>query len=439
MQIEMEISLEMKNRSKIYQLISAALLLLTSFAAIADKPIDSIVAVVNEDVVLASELRMAMEETMQQLRASRTRIPPKNILQKQVLEHLIMKNLQLSIAKRTRINVDDEQVNQALQSIARNNKISVSQLKQELEREGMDYLQFREGIREKITLDYLRKRYVDQRVHVTEKEIQNYVMNQKSVGESAQEYKTAYILLEIPEAASSEQIEKAKEKADMVMQKIREGADFSEMAVSYSDGGNALDGGVIEARKANQLPTIFADIVPDMQVGDVSGIINSQGGYYIVKLLEITQGKAELVVQTKLRHILIKPSEFLTPNEAKRKLGALRERIINGEDFAELARSNSDDKGTASAGGEMDYMSPGVFVPEFQEQVDKLGVEEISPVFKSRFGFHIGQIIDRREHDDSEQVMRMKAVENIRQRKSQEAMQLWMRRMRDEAFVKIKL
>lgn len=439
MQIEMEISLEMKNRSKIYQLIGAASLLFISFTATAEKPIDSIVAVVNEEVVLASELRMEMEKTMQKLRASRTRIPPKNILQKQVLEHLIMTNLQLGIAKRTRINVDDAQVNQALQSIARNNKISVSQLKQELEREGMDYLQFREGIREQITLDYLRKRYVDQRVHVTEKEIKNYVTNQKNVGESSKEYKTAYVLLEIPEAASSEQIKQAKEKADMVMQKIREGADFSEMAVSYSDGGNALNGGVIEARKANQLPTMFAEIVPDMQVDEVSGIIKSQGGYYIVKLLDITQGKAELVVQTKLSHILIKPTEFLTPNNVQQKLGQIRERIINGEDFAQLARATSDDKGTASSGGEMDYMSPGVFVPEFQEEVDKLAINEISSVFKTRFGFHIAKILDRREHDDSEQVMRMKAVENIRQRKSQEAMQLWMRRLRDEAFVKIKI
>ncbi len=439
MQIEMEASLKMKIRSKICQLVSAASLLLVSFAATAEKPIDSIVAVVNEDVVLASELRMEMEKTIQQLRASRTRIPPKNILQKQVLEHLIMKNLQLGIAKRTRINVDDAQVNQALQTIAKNNKISVSQLKQELENQGMDYLQFREGIREQMTLDYLRKRYVDQQVHVTEKEIKNYVANQKSTEVSAQEYKTAYILIEIPEAASSEQIDKSKKKADMVMQRLRDGADFSEMAVSYSDGGNALEGGVIEARKANQLPTIFAKIVPYMQVGDVSGIINSQGGYYIIKLIDITQGKAELVVQTKLRHILVAPSEFMTPNEAQQKLGQIRERIVNGEDFAQLARSNSDDKGTASVGGEMDYMSPGVFVPEFQEEIDKLKGDEISSVFKTRFGFHIAQIIDRREHDDSDQVMRMKAVENIRKRKSQEAMQLWMRRLRDEAFVKIKI
>lgn len=432
---------------KLVQVIAGALMFAGTLSTVlisqpvvaADKPIDSIVAVVNDGVILASELRAEMEKTIQNLRNSRTRIPPRNILQSQVLEHLIMKNLQLDVARRTRVNIDDQQVNQAVQHIAQKNGLSISQLKNEIEQQGVDYLEFRQGIKEQMTLDVLRRRYVDQRVHVTEKEIANYVANQKSIGENAQEYKTAYILIEIPEAASSEQIEKAREKADMVMQKLREGADFTEMAVSYSDGGNALAGGVLEARKANQLPTMFAELVPDMKAGEYSGIIKSNGGYYIVKLLEVTQGAAEMVVQTKLRHILIKTTEFLNANQAQQKLEQIRERIVNGEDFAQLARSNSDDKGTASAGGEMDYMSPGVFVPEFQEEVDKLRVDEVSQVFKTRFGFHIAQILDRREHDDSEQVMRMKAMENIRKRKSQEAMQLWMRRIRDEAFVKIKI
>ncbi len=404
-----------------------------------NKPIDSIVAVVNDDVILASDLHSEMETTIQKLRASRTKIPPKSILQNQVLERLIMKTLQLDIAKRTRVKVDDQQLNQALQHIAQNNGISVSQLKQEVVRQGVDYLKFREGIREQMILDVLRRRYVDQRVHVTEKEILNYLANQKSIGQNSKEYKIAYILIEIPEAASSGQIAKSKEKADMVMQKLRDGADFSEMAVSYSDGGNALEGGVLEPRKANQLPTMFADLVPDMKAGEHSGLIKSNGGYYIIKLVEVTQGKVEMVVQTKVRHILIRPTEFLTSNQVQQKLEVIRERIINGEDFAQIARANSDDKGTASAGGEMDYMSPGVFVPEFQEAVDKLKVNEISTIFKTRFGYHIAQVLDRREHDDSEQVMRMKAVENIRKRKSQETMQLWMRRMRDEAYVKIKI
>ena len=432
---------------KIVKKLSQALLvgasfitvLLSQVAIAGQKPIDSIVAVVNDGVILASELHTEMENTINNLRASRTRIPPKNILQSQVLEHLIMKTLQLDIARRSRINIDDQQLNMAIQNIAQNNKVSVSQLKQELERQGIDYLEFRKGIREQMTLDVLRKKYADRQVHITEKEIANYLANQKSIGQNAQEYSTAFILIEIPEAASSEQIASSKAKADEVMQKLRDGADFSEMAVSYSDAGNALGGGVLEARKANQLPSMFADVVPDLQVGEFSGIIRSNGGYYIVKLLEVTQGKVETVVQTKLRHILLKPSEIMTANQAQQKLGQIRDRILNGEDFAQLARSNSDDKGTASAGGEMDYMSPGVFVPEFQEQVDQLKVNEVSPVFKTRFGFHIAEVLDRREHDDSEQVMRMKAMENIRQRKSQEAMQLWMRRMRDEAFVKIKI
>ena len=432
----------MKTGKALIQIIAgfAMTIGLLSQPAVADeKPIDSIVAVVNDGVILATELHAEMEKTMQKLQASRTRIPPRNILQDQVLEHLIMKTLQLDVAKRSRVNIDDQQLNSAIQGIAQNNNISVTQLKQELERQGIDYLEFRQEIREQMMLDVLRKRYVDQQIHITEKEIANYVANQQSAGQNAQQYKTAFILIEIPEAASSEEIEKSREKADMVMQKLRDGADFSEMAVSYSDGGNALEGGALEARKANQLPSMFADIVPDMQVGEFSGIIKSNGGYYIVKLLDVSQGKAEMVVQTKLRHILIKPSEILTANQARQKLEQIRARIVNGEDFAQLARSNSDDKGTASAGGEMDYMSPGVFVPEFEEQADKLKIDEVSPVFKTRFGFHIAQVLDRREHDDSEQVMRMKAMENIRQRKSQEAMQLWLRRIRDEAFVKIKI
>ncbi len=432
----------MKTGKALIQIIAgfAMTIGLLSQPAVADeKPIDSIVAVVNDGVILATELHAEMEKTMQKLQASRTRIPPRNILQDQVLEHLIIKTLQLDVAKRSRVNIDDQQLNSAIQGIAQNNNISVTQLKQELERQGIDYLEFRQEIREQMMLDVLRKRYVDQQIHVTEKEIANYVANQQSVGQNAQEYKTAFILIEIPEAAASEEIKKSREKAEMVMQKLRDGADFSEMAVSYSDGGNALEGGALEARKANQLPSMFADIVPDMQVGEFSGIIKSNGGYYIVKLLDVSQGKAEMVVQTKLRHILIKPSEILTANQARQKLEQIRARIVNGEDFAQLARSNSDDKGTASAGGEMDYMSPGVFVPEFEEQADKLKIDEVSPVFKTRFGFHIAQVLDRREHDDSEQVMRMKAMENIRQRKSQEAMQLWLRRIRDEAFVKIKI
>ncbi|HSS63526.1 MAG TPA: SIMPL domain-containing protein [Gammaproteobacteria bacterium] len=402
--------------------------------------LDRIVAVVNDDVIVESELQARMRLVKDQLRQGGTALPPEDVLGKQVLERLILERLQIQIAERAGMRVEEETLNKAVEQVARQNNLDVSQFKQILERDGFDFARFREDIRNEILISRLQQRQVQNRITVTDRDIDNYVSTLEKQGTDASAYRLSHILVAVPEAASSEAIADARRQAERVVEQLRNGADFARLAVSQSDGQQALQGGDLGWRNGSELPTIFADVVPEMRKGEISDPIKSSSGFHVVQLADV-RGDAgrHVVVQTRARHILVRPNEVTSDAEAKTRLEQLRVRIENGDDFEELARAHSDDRGSALQGGDLGWVNPGDTVPDFQSVMDTIPAGGLSEPFKTRFGWHLVQVLERREFDDTEKVKRARAADQIRQRKMDEELQNWLRQIRDEAYVELRL
>ncbi len=414
--------------------------------SVAQVKIDSIVAIVNDTVITHSELEDQTRTIRQQLRQQNTPAPDSAVLQKQVLERLITSRLQLQLAASTGIRVDDDTLNRAINRIAEQNKLSLTEFRSMLEKDGFSFDKFREDIRGEITITRLRQRQVDSRITVTDQEVAQFLAVQARQGKSDDEYRVGHILIALPEAASPEKIQAARQKAEKILEKLQAkvgastgGADFKETAIAMSDGQQALEGGDLGWRSAGQLPSLFAAQVPAMKVGDLSGIIRSSGGFHIIKLLDYRGGKRHTSTQTLARHILIRTTELITDDDASIRLEQLAQRIKKGEDFAELARTYSDDKVSAAKGGSLDWVSPGDMVPVFEQAMNELQLTQISAPFRSEFGWHIVQAQERREHDDTEEYTRAQAQEALRSRKIEEESQNWLRRLRDEAYVEYRL
>ncbi|HAD31280.1 MULTISPECIES: peptidylprolyl isomerase [unclassified Methylophaga] len=398
-------------------------------------PLDRIVAVVNNEIVLDSEL-VEMEQTVrQQLRQRNAAIPSSDILRRQVLERLIMQKLQLQRAEMSGIRVADDALNAAVRQIAENNNLTIRQFRDALESDGYDFTEFRETIREEMVISRLRKSEVEDSIVVSEREVDNFLATQNLQGDSEQAFRLLHILVGIPDAPTPEQVQEAEKKLAVIQDLLAEGGDFSEIAAGYSDGQNALEGGELGWRKQAELPTLFASVVPNLAVGEVSDVIRSGSGFHLVKLAEKRSEETHLVKQTKARHILIKTNELVTDEAAEKRLQQLRERILNGEDFAELAKAHSEDTGSAIDGGSLGWTSPGVMVPEFEEVMNGLAEGEMSDVFQSRFGWHLIQVEERREQNMADEFKRNKAREQLKQRKIEEELESWLRAMRDEAYI----
>jgi peptidyl-prolyl cis-trans isomerase SurA len=346
-----------------------------------------------------------------------------------------MQRLQIQEADKVGIRVGDDALNAALKQIADKNQLTLRQFRDVLEKDGYDFSQFRETIRDEMIIARLRKSQVEDRVVVSDREVDNFLATQKIQDGGQVEYDLQHILISLPEAASPEEVQAAQEKLEKVQALLKEGGDFSQVAAGYSDGQNALEGGELGWRKQGELPSLFAEVVPTLAVGEVSQPLRSGSGFHLVRVKDKKSEDVHLVKQTLASHILIKTNELTTDEEAQQRLEKLRERIVNGEDFAELARANSDDTGSAIDGGSLGWVSPGVMVPEFEEKMNSLAVGEMSDVFKSRFGWHLIKVYDRREENMAEEYQRSKAREQIRQRKIDEEMETWLRSMRDEAYV----
>lgn len=423
-------------------LLGLCLVLLTALAlprqaAATAVEIDYIVAVVNEDVITWSELESRLQQVSKQILKRGGQLPDTDRLRRQVLERMIQEQLQLQMAKIAGIRVDDDTVTRVLENIARDNGMSLSQFRATVEREGTPFAKLRENVRKEIIVARLRKSRVEQRITVTDSEVENQLAK---MGAAPTEYHIAQILIATPEAPSPEDLARTRARAQEILQRLRDGADFAQTALAVSDGQEALTGGDMGWRKLGQLPTPFTDVVPKMQPGEVSSLIQSTNGWHIVKLLEVRNNRQpKIVQQTLARHILIRPNALLSDDAARQKLAALRERIVAGEDFATLAKAFSDDKASAAEGGSLSWTTPGSLVPEFQQQMDTLGPGEISAPFKTRFGWHIVQVMSRRQQDISAELERREAREQIRKRKTEEAITNWLRRLRDEAYVEIRL
>jgi len=401
--------------------------------------LDRIVAVVNDDVIMKSELDDKVRTVQNQLQEQGTTLPPAAILRKQVLDRLILTKLQIQMAENTGIRVDDESLNRTISNIAAENRLSLAQFREILESDGYSYERFREDIRNEILTSRLRQRQVDNRITVSEREIENFLDNQELQGEVETEYSLAHILIATPEGASAAERDEAREFAGKLLEDLDNGADFAQLAATYSDSQTALDGGRLGWREAGQVPTLFAEFVADMQKGDHSQIIRSPSGYHIIKLMDVRSTEQHVVTQTRARHILIKPDELVSDEEARRRLQQLLRRIKGGDDFADLARGHSNDTVSAADGGSLGWVSPGDLVPEFENAMNALAPGEVSPPFKTQFGWHIVQVLERREHDSTEDVKRAKAREAIRRRKLEEARQNWLREMRDDAYAEYRL
>ena len=398
-------------------------------------PLDRIIAVVNEDVILESELQEMTQTVRQQIRQREGAMPSSDVLRRQVLERLIMQRIQLQRADQTGVRVADDALNAALAQIAQNNNMTLRQFRDVIEEDGYDYADFRENIREEMIISRLRKAQVEDTIVISDREIDNFLATQTLQGDSEASYRLQHILISLPEAASPEEVQAAEEQLALIQKLLADGGDFAEVAAGYSDGQNALEGGELGWRKQGELPSLFADVVPTLAEGEASDVLRSGSGFHIVRVAEKRTEETHLVKQTLASHILIKTNEVVTDAEAEKRLLQLRERLLNGDDFAELARAHSDDTGSAIEGGSLGWISPGVMVPEFEEKMNALAEGEISEVFQSRFGWHLIKVEDRREQNMAEEFNRNKAREQLRQRKVEEELESWLRALRDEAYV----
>ncbi len=402
-------------------------------------PLDRIIAVVNEDVIMQSELEAKLRTVRGQIEQQGANAPPASILERQVLDSLVQNRIQLQLAERAGIRVDDETLNRTIGNIAAQNQVSLTQFREILEQDGYSYESFREDIRNEITLTQLRKRQVENLIVVTEKEIDNFLANQEFQGTFQTEIRLSHILLSLPEGATEDEIKQVKQVATQIREDLLAGADFAEIANTVSDGGTANNGGDLGWRKAEDIPSLFADYIPDMKNGDISELIQSPSGFHIIKISDMKSDTENIVEQTRARHILIKPDQLVTSEQAKAKLEQLKSRIDSGDDFALLAKGNSQDPVSAIDGGNLGWRSPGELVPEFQQVMDSMELNQISEPFESSFGWHILQVLERRNYDNTESVKRGKARMAIHQRKLNEAMQNWTRQLRDEAYVEYRL
>ena len=418
---------------------SAGNLLAQTAAPSAVVLVDRIVAVVNSEVITSREVAERVKAVTQQLSQQGTPLPPADVLQKQVLERMIMDRLQIQLAKETALRVDDLQLDRTVARVAESNKMSLTEFRHTLERDGIQFDKFREEIRNEVMLSRLREREVDNRIVVTDNEIDYFLSQQGASQATASEYNLAHILLRLPDQASPEQVDKQRARAEQVLLQLREGADFAKLAVSYSDAPDALQGGAMGWRARDRLPELFAHELDGMKPGQVSGVIRSPAGFHVIKLIDRRGGGAPaLVEQTHARHILVKTSEIVSEADARRKLDNLRERIVNGADFGELAKLNSDDASSIK-GGDLGWIYPGDTVPEFERVMNSLKVDQLSEPFVTSFGWHLMQVLERRQADVSGERKRQEARLILRERKADEAYQEWLRQLRDRAFVEYRL
>lgn len=402
--------------------------------------LDRIVAVVEDDVILESELQNQVKAIERQLEAGGAQLPPPSVIRRQMLERMILHSLQLQLAKKTGIQVDDETLRQALLELAQRNQMDLETFRRAVENQGMSYDQFVDNLREEIMLNRLRASQVNSQIQVSEREIAHFLETEVQ-GDPAQaaEYRLGHILIATSEAASPAEVQKAQRKAERIVTELNQGLDFHQTAIGLSDGAQALKGGDLGWRKLDAIPTLFVEIVPHMQKGEIQGPIRSPSGFHIIKLLDVKGTEKHIVNESQVRHILIKTNELVDDSEALRRLGLLKQRIENGEDFAALAQAYSDDSASAVKGGDLGWITPDVLVPAFAEAMNKLQRGEISDPVQTPFGWHIIQVLDRKSRDDTLEYRRKRAKEILTRRKMEEETELWLRKLRDEAYVEIHL
>jgi peptidyl-prolyl cis-trans isomerase SurA len=403
--------------------------------------LDRIAAVVNDGVVLVSQLDEQTDEVIERLRQQNTELPPRNVLRRQILERLVIEEIQVQRADRLGIQVSDEMVNGAVADVADRNKIRFDELPQALAAQGIDYRSFRDEIRRQMTVQLLRQRDVINRINVSPRELEQFMARQKNAPDQNAEYNVSHILISVPVTASPEQIESREARMREVYEKAKAGEDFAQLAVAYSESSTNIEGGSLGWRRGPQLPSIVAEQVSKMKPGEVSEPIRTPSGFHLFRLNEVRGGVQQSVVaQVHARHILLRTNELEDDQTVQTKLASIRDRVLNaGEDFGAIAAVTSQDPSSAAEGGDLGWTGPGTFVPEFEKQLEGLSENQISPPFKTKFGWHIVQLLGRRMHDVTDDVRRNTAFAELREAKAEEETELWLRRLRDEAFVEYRM
>ncbi|MGN0922809.1 peptidylprolyl isomerase [Ectopseudomonas mendocina] len=418
-------------------LLGAALLAATAQAQV--RPLDRVVAIVDNDVVMQSQLDARLREVQQTIDKRGGALPPEHVLSQQVLERLIIENIQLQIGDRSGIRITDEELNQAMGTIAQRNGMSLEQFRDALARDGLSYADARDQVRREMIISRVRQRRVAERIQVTDQEVQNFLASDLGKMQLSEEFRLANILIPVSEGASSSEIQAADRQAQELYQQLQQGADFGQLAVSRSASENALEGGEMGWRKAGQLPPPFDSMISQLNPGEVTEPVRTPGGFIILKLIEKRGGDTQVRDEVHVRHILIKPSEIRSEEETRRLVERLYQRIVDGDDFAELAKSFSEDPGSALNGGDLNWIDPNALVPEFREVMNNTASGELSKPFKSPYGWHVLQVMGRRATDSSAQFREQQAANLLRNRKYDEELQAWLRQIRDEAYVETKL
>ncbi len=401
--------------------------------------VDRIVAVVNKEVITQYELAERMNRVRKELERRGTSLPDRGELERQVLERLIIEKVQLQYARETGVRVDDLELDRTVSRVAEGNKLSLTEFRKTLERDAINFDGFREELRNEILMNRLRDREVTGKITVSEGEIENLLLEQGERKDIATEYNIAHILVRVPEQASPEQLENRRARAEEAVKRLKDGAEFARVAATYSDAPDSLQGGVMGWRSQQRLPELYVEALAPLKPGDISGVFRSPAGFHVLKLLELRGAGAPLLVeQAHVRHILVRTNELVSEDEAKRKLLSLRERIVNGVSFTELARLNSDD-GSASRGGDLGWIYPGDTVAEFERAFTELKPMDVSQPVKTPFGWHLIQVLERRTADMSSERKRLEARKALLDRKGDEAYQEWLRQLRDRAYVEMRL
>lgn len=404
--------------------------------------LDRVVAVVDDDIILQSELMDRVAQIRTQMAKRNTNLPPNDQkMLEQVLERMITEGIEMQMADKTGIKIDDNAINDTINNIARQNNLTLEQFQQAIEREeGLTFKVYREQIRREMTMRQLQQRRVASRVKISDQDIDAFLSSDLGKANLAPDYHLAHILIAIDESSDEMGQAKAKATADEVYRNLKSGADFAAMAVRYSGDDKALEGGDLGWRKAGQLPTLFADVVGDMQKGDISEPIKSASGYHIIKVLDLRGGSEMVVSQSQVRHILIKPNEIRSDADAKALAEDIRNRAVNKkEDFATLAKTYSDDSGSALQGGSLGWVNPGTMVGEFEKVMNTQAMHTVSEPFRSQFGWHILEVTDRRNQDMSTEFKRNRARQMLSKRKFDEDLATWLREIRQDAYVEVKL
>ena len=402
--------------------------------------IDGVAAVVNEGVVLKSQLREQLAAITKRAQEQGMQLPPADLLEEQILERMIISEIQLQRAERIGLQVSDEMLNQSIAGIAQQNGVAFEDMPRLLSQDGMDYSEFRRSLRDEITIDQLRRIEVGQSINVSEREIEQCVADLEGNVVANSEYELSHILLSLAESATNDEVKVVEDLANEIYTRIQEGADFREMAATYSAGPTALEGGSLGWMQGQQVPTLFVDVLQDMGPGDVSRPIRASGSFHLVRVDDLRSAvERSEIDQNKVRHILVQPNEIIDDATAKQRLEEALEKIRAGEDFGEQAKLLSDDPGSANLGGDLGWAGPGLYAPEFEQAIANSEIGVISEPFRTQFGWHILEVTDRRVYDNTEDLKQRNCDVKIRNGKMEEESQLWIQRLRDESFVESRI